>query len=793
MKKDFMPIVTSASAKKVLFAIFCCTLLMLFTAPAWAQSDPCTPALPVLNAGNPKGSGPACGVLITVTGTTGNLTATLSGGGTANGNPYDGDEDELIGIQNNTGVMVNNVLTGAVSIGAIRLSAPPSFAVPISVTCTSEGQVCSPSFSTNVAVTSPGPITVTYTAPQSHCSPVQIQFSVDGTVFSTSAFLNKGQSSGPIVTSPLSAGMHTVALQATGEVAGCNTGTLASWGGTLTVSGNITAPANSTPLSNLFAFDGDGPCTDNANDCFHAAAVNAPQNGYYPYDYEGPSSIFTGISSDFTTGTVRFATSALPGGIPPGGSTWFALESSPAAVVSIGETQQLATGVPNAFPFGPFTCMVDDPCVPGSGTWVEQTPAPPTPAVDDFVLTPLSGVTGADYWTVLPIPVPAGPLGSPSFGPFNINVPPVEPFFGNGQFGDVTPAAPGYGPGPFFTGFQLPNLPNQSLSQNSLACSPYTDYSLAAAQAAGQPDGQEPTCVEIERDCSGVDCGNPSLLWQAQFDYDQDSNSIPFLVGGPAALFVPDVPGPVSPGAALPFTAGTTDFTANPINSYTGATPTPEGTLPQDKPPTKSSGGDGKSVFVAAFSPYASTTPANQVPNGVTVGFPGFEVPTSNTSSPSCSKESAQYLLFPSGKQLSVGAIAPVNCLFAVKNHKGVEVPVPWLLVWDDTTTSSNTPVTNVKLCQTVGVGGACTTPALPATTNWVHLSLVPVSGCGGFAGQDPLSGAFLNLNPLFPGQYTFLWEPVSNPAGCQVAPLLQFNNNGTITYASPAVFVYSF
>ena len=650
MKKDFMPVVASASAKKVVFAIFCCTLLMLFTAPAWAQ-DTCQAA----------GAPAVCGITITISGSTGHLTAAIAPGA-GEGFAYDGDEDRIIGIINSS----------SVAVGAIRLSAPP----------------------------------------------------INGPPYFT---------------------------------------------------------------SNLFNFDGDGPA------CYAPFGLACSAD---PLDYEGPNNIFVGISSDYTTGTVRFTIPTLPGGIPPGGSTWFALENTPAAVVSIGETQSLTTGVTNVFPFGPFTCTSDG-CGPGSGTWTEQTPTPLTPAVDDFLLTPLAGVTGADYWTVLPIPVPAGPLGvTGTFGSFNINVPPVDPFFGNGQFGDVTPTAAAYGPTPFFTGFQLPNVTNQPLSQNSLACSPYTDYSLAAAQAAGQPDGREPTCVEIERDCSGIDCSSPTLLWQARFDYDQDSNSIPFLVGGPAVLFVPDVPGPTSPSAPLPFSNPLlpTDFITNALTAYTGATPTPETILPQDKPPATAGGGDGKSVFVTAFSPNVSTNQADQIPNGVTVGFPGFEVPTSNTRSPSCSKEAAQYLLFPSGKQESIGAILPVNCLFAVK-IRGVQVPVPWLLVWDDTTTS-NTPITNLQLCQTVGSGGACTTPPLLATTNWVHLSLVPVNNICTSGVQNQLSGTFTNLantHPAFPGQYTFLWTPVSNPAGCQVAPVLQLNNNGTITYASPAVFVYSF
>jgi hypothetical protein len=90
------------SVKRVVFVVLCCTLLMLFTAPAWA--DICT------NAGAPA----PCGVTITITGSSGNLVATFGGSGI----PYDGDEDQIVGIQNNTSG------SSAVAVGAIILSAP---------------------------------------------------------------------------------------------------------------------------------------------------------------------------------------------------------------------------------------------------------------------------------------------------------------------------------------------------------------------------------------------------------------------------------------------------------------------------------------------------------------------------------------------------------------------------------------------------------------------------------------------------------------------------------------------
>jgi hypothetical protein len=90
---------TVLSMKRVVFVVLCCTLLMLFTAPAWA--DVCSTAFPQV---------PSCGVTITITGSSGTLVATFGG----SGQPYDGDEDQLVGITNNS----------SVAVGAIVLSAP---------------------------------------------------------------------------------------------------------------------------------------------------------------------------------------------------------------------------------------------------------------------------------------------------------------------------------------------------------------------------------------------------------------------------------------------------------------------------------------------------------------------------------------------------------------------------------------------------------------------------------------------------------------------------------------------
>lgn len=74
--------------------LFVCAALMLCGVQAMA--DQCTPALPV-------GSATGCGVLITVTAVNGAGDATAFGVAIlGNGNPYDGIEDTLVGIQNSS-------------------------------------------------------------------------------------------------------------------------------------------------------------------------------------------------------------------------------------------------------------------------------------------------------------------------------------------------------------------------------------------------------------------------------------------------------------------------------------------------------------------------------------------------------------------------------------------------------------------------------------------------------------------------------------------------------------------
>lgn len=94
----------------------------------------------------------------------------------------------------------------------------------------------------------------------------------------------------------------------------------------------LTSP--DTVFGGLFGFDFDGPCVFNANDCFGLAATRT--------GYEGPVNTFSNISADRTSGMINFTAP-----IPNGGSTWMALEGTPASLTP--PTMQVQTTPPTNF------------------------------------------------------------------------------------------------------------------------------------------------------------------------------------------------------------------------------------------------------------------------------------------------------------------------------------------------------------------------------------------------------------------------------------------------------------
>jgi hypothetical protein len=112
--------------KKVAFALLCCTVLMVFAAPratAQTQGDQCSaptaaPAIGTGAVGSANGTS-TCGVLITINPSGSTITTP------GNGNPYDGSEDTLVGIQNNSGASLNSItLTSTTAIFGFDADGP---------------------------------------------------------------------------------------------------------------------------------------------------------------------------------------------------------------------------------------------------------------------------------------------------------------------------------------------------------------------------------------------------------------------------------------------------------------------------------------------------------------------------------------------------------------------------------------------------------------------------------------------------------------------------------------------
>jgi len=120
------------------------------------------------------------------------------------------------------------------------------------VTCSGTSQVCDthPSFS----VQTNSVLEAQFTTATIHCSAISVDVSVDGGSSHSLGTLGPGQT-GPLVNlGPVSAGSHILTLTATGQLGGCNTGSLFSWQGTLAVT-TTPIPPYTTITS---AIDGDG-------------------------------------------------------------------------------------------------------------------------------------------------------------------------------------------------------------------------------------------------------------------------------------------------------------------------------------------------------------------------------------------------------------------------------------------------------------------------------------------------------------------------------------------------------
>jgi hypothetical protein len=112
--------------------------------------------------------------------------------------------------------------------------------IPLSITCSSQGQLCGTTYTTPRAVTFEA-LNVRFTAASTHCSSLRVRLSLityatygsaPATTEFLSPFLAAGQST-YYSFNPLSPGIYAVRVQGEGIIGGCNSGHLSGWGGTL--------------------------------------------------------------------------------------------------------------------------------------------------------------------------------------------------------------------------------------------------------------------------------------------------------------------------------------------------------------------------------------------------------------------------------------------------------------------------------------------------------------------------------------------------------------------------------
>jgi hypothetical protein len=289
-----------------------------------------------------------------------------------------------------------------------------------------------------------------------------------------------------------------------------------------------------------------------------------------------------------------------------------------------------------------------------------------TGGVDDFQITPLNSAPG-DTLTVTPVPV---------------------------RFAD----------------FSAINFPN-------LRCVPYKDFS-----------GPEDTvCVEIERDCTGSDCG--TFLYTAQLDFNIDGNSFPNGIGGPTFLGQHGVPCPTS------------GFDLNIFFSYTGAV----------VDPVKGSGQGGGSCFVAAFDPTAAA-----IATGDTFSsFVGFQSPVSDTD---------------------------LNIIKA-----GSAVALKWQQFISPGVPLTNLSWCPLGPTPTPGDPSVCLTPGV--SKPWVFIGTIATNCVSdptpNIETENPAGGS--GLQNFGDGSYQFNWKTVKGSTGC--VDIVLMYDTGLTLY--PAQFKY--
>jgi hypothetical protein len=271
---------------------------------------------------------------------------------------------------------------------------------------------------------------------------------------------------------------------------------------------------------------------------------------------------------------------------------------------------------------------------------------------EDLTITPFIGASASDTLTFLPVPIPAGPLGSATFTGF-----------APGKYGTETPLSSPVRFGPA-TNF---------LSQ---ACIAWDDFS-----ALGNP-----VCADLQVDCSGPDCDN--FIYKAKVDFTKDHNSLT-TIGGTEFLKLHTSECP------------TNAFDQNIFFSYMPTSPDP-----------MFGGGLGNSCQAMTFDPTAAPVAVGSTLTQKT--FVGFQDPVVNCTGifpAACGTINN----VNSGKSIPLiwqtfsdpAGTVPVNNLSFCGNTAGTGCTPPWVFVgWTPVFCASDVSTTGTVLADTPGASG---------------------------------------------------------------------------------------
>jgi hypothetical protein len=400
-----------------------------------------------------------------------------------------------------------------------------------------------------------------------------------------------------------------------------------------------------------------------------------------------PDSGFLTVTNNFAaafTGTIT-----LQGNSPVAGNSWcpvngFALDTWATGLAASGGAVRLGLGSQgspaqaDSSNCGGFNASQSIALTQGTTSKVKI-------GGDDFEITPTLGGTG-DTLTILPIPVPAGPLTGSKFGSETV----------------LFPALTG-------SRFSATNYPTQAII-------PYADLS-----AVGNPVG-----LEFQIACSSNSEANDctTFVYTVQTDFTIDSNSFPSGIGG--AHFLGEHENLPSYNGSCP----TSGFNVDIFLSYTGGL---------GDPPLLGSS-DGWSCFAGTFDPTVAAVPAGTTVQEKT--FVGFERPVSDKGLNEVEAGDVVPLIWDtldsSGK--------PVKDLDLCKNFAGTGCTAPWVFIGTtpvdcktgQTIGSTITPASsaynlpilnfgngdNLFFWKTAKGSTGCVTPVLKFSTGFVSINV---------------------------------------------------------------------